>query len=123
MDLEISIKGLLDAEGKLSTPQGVNSPTFISLQMQRLSQFTSNADNILAEYERDYEQEYAKKLKKYIIGEGMKPTPAERMVDMELGELKGQIKYLTRITASAWRRIGVAQSRFNHLMQESKTNI
>lgn len=123
MDLDNSIKGMLDAEEKLSSTQGVNNPVYISTQMQRLSQYTGNAENILAEYERDYEQDFARKLKHYMIEKGMKPTAAERQVDIELGEIKGQIKYLTRMTASAWRRVGVAQSRWNHLVKEATTQI
>lgn len=123
MNLDNEIKGMLDAEAKLSSSEGVNNPVFISTQMQRLSQFTGNAENILAEYEQEYEQNYAEKLRFYMLDEQMKPTPAERQVDMELGELKGKIKYLTRITASAWRRVGVAQSRWNHLVKEASTQI
>lgn len=123
MNLEQSLAGMFDAQGKLQTAQAVTSPLLMSKEMYRLSQYTGAVENILAEYERDYEIEYAQKLNQFIMQDGMKPSPASTQVDMLLGEQKGQIKYLTRIVGSSWKRVGVCQSRISHLIKESTVNI
>ena len=123
MDLETAIKGVLDAESKLRSPQGVNSPTFMSQQMMRLSQFTGAAEEHLAKYEQDFELDSAKALKFYMIDQKMAVTAAEKRAKIETADLKAQIKYLERIIQSAWRQVGVIQSRINHLAREASTNI
>jgi hypothetical protein len=92
---------------------------FMSEQMMRLSQYTGAVEDRLAEYERDLETDYAARLHKYMIDQQMKVTQAERMVDMDTAFVKGQIKYLTRIVGSAWKQVGVIQSRINHLTREA----
>lgn len=123
MDLDTAIKGIFDAEGKLRSTQGVDNPVFISENMMRLSHYTGAAENHLAEYEKDYEIKFATELKIRMFEELKKVTQAEREVDIELAELKGQIKYLTRLIASAWKQVGVAQSRFNHLTTLASTQV
>src|SRR5438309_5241641 len=83
MDLDKALKGMLDAQGKLRSTQGVNNPVFMSEQMRRLSQYTGAVEERLAEHERDLETDYASRLHKYMIEEKMKVTQAERMVDMD----------------------------------------
>ena len=120
MDLASSIAGMLDAQTKLRSSDGVNSPEFMSEQMSRLAQYTSAAESHLADYEKDYESQQAQLLHKYLIEEEVPVTKAEKLVKIDLGEKKAQIVYLTRIVSSAWRQLGVVQSRHNHL---SKSNI
>ncbi len=120
MDLESSIAGMLDAQSKLRSRDGVNSPDFMSEQMSRLAQYTSGVEMHLAEFEKDYEETQARLLNKYLIQDKVPVTKAEKLVKMELGKQKAQISYLTRIVSSAWRTVGVVQSRHNHL---SKSNV
>lgn len=123
MDLDKALKGMFDAEEKLRSKAGVNNPTYMSENMMRLSQYTGAVEEKLAEIEKQQELDYAVKLKEYLIDQKMKVTQAERMVDMDLAESKGQIKYLTRLISSAWKQVGVIQSRINHLTREATTQI
>ena len=123
MELNVALKGMLTSEAKLRTPEGVNQPVYMSAHMMRLSQYTGAVEERLAEYERNFEVEYAHLMKEYLIDKKMKVTQAERMVDIETAELKGQIKYLTRLVSSAWRQTGIIQSRINHLVKEAGTQI
>lgn len=122
MNLELALKGLKDTQDKLGDATAITSPTEISTHMMRLSQYAAAVDSHLAEYERDYETQLSAKILGY-INEGMKVSPAEIKAKMELSEIRSQIKFLERLTSSAWRKVGVAQSRWNHLSQESRTNI
>lgn len=121
MKLDIALNGMFAIQNKLRTSEGVTNPTFMSLQMARLAQYTGSVEEHLAQFEKEYEEEFGRKRKKYMIDDKMKATPAEAMAEMELAEVKGQIKYLTRLTASAWKQVGVIQSRHNHLVIESQT--
>jgi hypothetical protein len=123
MDLQVAINGMLKAEADLRSREGVSNPTKMSLAMMTLSSFTSAVEEHLAQYEKDYETQEAQILRRYIIDEGKSATAAEKFVKMELGETEGQIKYLTRLTAAAWRQVGTIQSRYNHLVKEATTQI
>lgn len=123
MELDKALEGLFDAERNLRSAEGVNNSVFMSTQMMRLSQYTGAVEERLAEYEKDIEIRSAGLLKQYMIDEKMKVTQAERMVDIEISEVKGQIKYLTRVTGSVWKQVGVIQSRINHLAREATTQI
>lgn len=123
MELDKALDGMFDAETKLRSREGVNNPVFMSEQMMRLSQYTGAVEEKLAEHERDLETDYAARLHKYMIDQSMKVTQAERMVDMDTAFTTGQIKYLTRIVGSAWKQVGVIQSRINHLTREATTQI
>lgn len=123
MELDTAVKGMLDAEAKLRSAQAIGSPIILSEQMMRLSAYASVVEEKLAEYEKEMETSYAAKLKKYLITQGLKVTESERLVDIEIAETKGQVKYLTRIVGSAWKIVGVVQSRVNHLAREATTQI
>lgn len=122
MNLEAALNGLRDAQDKLANATAITSPTEISTQMMRLSQYASAVDSHLAEYEKEYETKLSAKMLGFIKS-GMKVTPAETRARMELADIKSQIKFLERITNSAWKQVGTAQSRWNHLTQEARTNI
>lgn len=124
MELSQSLKGVFDAENALRTPRGVTDPSTMSVQMMRLSQYLGSVEEKLAEYEKGFEIQFATLLKEYLMDKKMKVTQAERMVDIELAGLKGEIKYLTRIVSSGWRQTGIIQSRINHLIKQAEsTNI
>lgn len=123
MELDKAIKGMLDAEAKLRTAKGIVSPTVLSEQMMRLSQYLGAVEEHLAGYEKDYEVTLAQKLHNFMITQGLKPTPAEARAKMELGDTKGQIAYLSRLVSSGWRQVGVIQSRINHLVREAQTQV
>ena len=122
IELEKALDGMSDAKDKLRNATAVVSPTIMSQEMYRLSQFTGVIDEHLA----DYEKEYSVKLAANILNKikiGMKVSPAETQTKMEMAEVKSQIDYLDRISKSAWKQLGIIQSRINHLTAEAKTNI
>lgn len=121
MELDISLNGMFKTENALRSTQGINNPVFMSENMMRLSQYVGAVEEKLAEYEKDFEVQYATELKIRLIDHSMKVTQAEREVDIELAELKGQIKYLTRLVSSAWRQTGIIQSRINHLVKQAES--
>lgn len=123
MELDSALKGMFDAQNNLRVAQAINDPARLSKHMYRLSQYTGAVETHLAELERDFDIEYAHKLNGFIMEEGIKPTPAEAKVKMVMGEQKGQITYLSRIVASSWKQVGVIQSRINHVLKESTTQI
>jgi len=120
--IEEALKGIESAQDTIRNATALSSPTILSEQMMRLSQYTAILDAHLADYERDFELQLSSKILAK-MKEGLKVTPAESLAKVELAEIKSQILFLTRISASCWRQVGVAQSRINHLLQESKTNI
>lgn len=122
LGLDEALRGLSSAQEKLRNATAIISPVIMSEQMIRLSQYAGALDEHLAEFEREYDIQLAAKiLNKH--KEGMKISPAETLSKMELSEVRGQISYLSRISSSAWRQVGTIQSRINHLVNESKTNI
>lgn len=123
MELNEALKVYFDATSKLRTRQGINSPVFMSTEMMRLSQATGSIEEHLAKLEQDYEIQVAQKLKLYLIDEGTSATNAEKRVKIDLGELKGQLAYLSRLVSSAWKQISTIQSRYNHLIKEAGTQI
>lgn len=117
MELQVAIKGMMEAREQLRSKQGVTNPTFISEQMQRLTQYTGAVEEHLAQLEEDFEiQEY--EVFQNHTKQGKSVNQAEIMVKMEVGSLKGEIAKLKRYVNSSWSIIGVAQSRFNHLSAE-----
>lgn len=123
MELDAAIKGMLKAQADLRSRDGVANPTYMSRLMMTLSAFTSAVEEHLAQYEKDYETQEAQVLRRCIITEGKSATAAEKYVKMEMGELEGQIKYLTRLVGAAWKEVGVIQSRYNHLIKEATSQI
>jgi hypothetical protein len=121
MELDVALKGMFATENSLRSREGITNPTFMSENMMRLSQYVGAVEEKLAMYEKDFEIQFAVALKERLIDKHMKVTQAEREVDIETAELKGQIKYLTRLVGSAWKQVGVIQSRINHLVRESQT--
>lgn len=123
MYLEEATKGMMKTREALRSKQGVNDPFFISEQMQRLAQYTGAIEEHLAEREEALEIEEMTKFLHYTKTEGKSVNQAEILAKQEVGKLKGEIARLKRYVNSSWNIIGVSQSRFNHLKQESSTNI
>ena len=123
MELDESLKVYFDSTKNLRTQQGINSPVFMSKEMMRLSQATGGIEEKLAELEKDYEVQVAQKLKLYLIDEGTSATNAEKRVKIDLGEVKGQLAYLSRLVSSAWKQISTIQSRYNHLVKENSHQV
>lgn len=123
MELHEALDNMFKVEGTLRERGVVGNPVLMSTCMMKLSQYTGAVEEKLAELERDLEVNYAVKLKEYLLTQKMKITEAQRMVEIEIAETKGQVKYLTRIVASAWKQVGVIQSRINHLIREAGTQI
>lgn len=123
MELNVALTGMFDAQKELRSQSAISNPSVLSEQMMRLSAYTSAVEEKLADYEKDFETETAFQLKVRLIDNHMKVTQAERETDILTAELKGQIKYLTRLTSSSWKIVGVIQSRINHLVREAGTQI
>lgn len=123
MELDVAVKGMLKTEANLRSREGIMNPVYMSENMMRLSQYTGAVEEKLADYERDLERQTAQLLRQYLIDEKIPVTKAERLVKSELGETKAQVVYLTRIVGSAWKQVGVIQSRINHLVRESQTQV
>lgn len=119
MDLNQALEIVFDAQDKLRTRRGVNDPFYMSEQMSRMAQATGAVEIHLAELEKDYEVKQSKLLHQFLVTEGTSATNAEKRVKIELGELKGQLTYLSRIVSSAWKQVSTIQSRYNHLQKEN----
>jgi len=123
MDLETALKGMFATENSLRSKEGILNPSFMSEGMMRLSQYVAAVEEHLAGYEKDFEIQNAAALKDRLLDKKMKVTQAEREVDIELAELKGQIKYLTRLVKSAWSQVSTIQSRVGHIIKEAQTQV
>lgn len=121
MDINTAIKGVLKTEEGLRSREGIMNPVFMSEAMMRLSQYTGAVEERLAEYEKEAELESARRYKYYLVEMKYAATKAEKFVKIDIAETKAQVTYLSRIVASAWRQVGVIQSRINHLVRESQT--
>jgi hypothetical protein len=119
MDLQQSVKGMMDARSQLRSPEGITDPGFISIQMQRLTQFTGAVEEHLADLEERIEVEESTIFSGWMT-DGKSVNQAETLAKQEVSVLKGQIAKLKRYVNSSWAIIGVAQSRVNHINSEYK---
>lgn len=116
MDLEASVKGMMNARAAFRTKKGISNPDYISEQMQRLAQYTGAVEEHLAQLEEDIEITMTNKFIKYTNQEDKKSVnQAETLTRFETGVTKGQIAKLKRYVNSSWQIVGVSQSRWNHL--------
>lgn len=122
LELSSALNGMASAQERLRTATAIISPTIMSEQMMRLSQYAGAVDEHLAEFEKEYEIMLSASILKK-IKDGMKVSPAEVQSKMELSEIRGQIAFLSRLSSSAWKQVSIVQSRINHLVRESQTTI
>lgn len=120
LTLEEAVKGMLDAQEKLRTGQAKQMPAYLSEQNYKLAQFTASVDYHLGQLEEEYEIKESQILRESIRDKKMSATAAEKEVKIQLGEVEGQIKYLSRITKAAWSLHMGNMARFNHLQSEMK---
>ena len=121
LELTKSIEYLLKAERVLQTSHIYSNPASLSMVMIRISTYAGAVEEKLAEYEKNYEIKQADLYRQYLREEKLSPTAAEKQVKIALGELKGNIAYLSRIVSSAWKQVSTCQSRVSHLNQEWNT--
>lgn len=132
--LDEAIKGMLDAESRLSSRQAVVSPTIISEQMYRLGQYASATEKLLGDAEEAYEIEWAKKYTMYTepyalsdengnitYAKSLSATAAKQRADVDTAAAKGNIKRLSRYVSSCWKIHTGAMARINHLNNEIKS--
>ena len=119
MNLETALKGLLDAEAKLSERTTMMSPNLISENMYRLGQYTAAVERHLGDIEEEYEVTWARN---YTLGleEKLSATAAKIQADVATSTQKGQMKRLSRYVSSSWRLHTGAMARINHLQAESR---
>lgn len=119
MDLQTALKGMLDAQDKLSTPEVMASPVLISEQMYRLGQYTSAVERELGDIEEEYEINWSDDYRR-ALEDKMSVTAAKQHADVENSEDKGQIKRLSRYVSSSWKVHTQCMARYNHLTQENR---
>ena len=117
MKLEEAIDKLLKLQAISRQPGFIDNPSLMSQTMARMSSYAGAVEANLAEYEKDYRVQEAEVYHKLLIEEKLSASAGEKHIKIELGHLKGQIAYLTRIVSSAWSQIGVCQSRINHIVK------
>ena len=117
MELNKAMTGLAATRQALRSQKGVVDPSFISEQMQRLTQYCGAVEEHLAQLEEQYEEKEMNLFLDY-MKQGKSGNQAEILTKMELGKEKGQIARLRRYVNSSWQIVGVAQSRVNHLSKE-----
>lgn len=117
MDLQVAIKGLLDARTQLRSKRGVSDATFISEQMMRLTQYVSAVEEHLAVLEEELEVTEMREFDNQ-LSQGKSVNMSETLAKQKVGSTKGSIAYFKRLVNSSWSIIGVAQSRVNHLSKE-----
>jgi len=122
MKLEVALKGMASAQKNLRSVEGIGNPVFMSEAMMRLSQYTGCVEDHLAELEKEAELAEAKSYME-MKAFGKSPSAAEKEAKYAVAEFKADIKRLTRLTTSAWRQVGVIQSRVNHLIREAQTQV
>lgn len=120
MRLEQALKQLINIKAGL-TEQTILDPTEMSRCMTRIAMYTSIVEDYLATYEKNYEIEQSTLFNKYLRNDKLSASAAEKEVKIELGVLRGDIAYLSRIVASAWKTCSILQSRINHIQTEINT--
>lgn len=123
MELETAIDSMMKTRAALRSTRGVNDPTFISEQMQRLTQYTGAVEEHLGELEEKLEVDEMARFIHYTKQEGKSVNQAEILAKQEVGEVKGQVAKLKRYVNGSWQIVGVAQSRFNHLQKSTAGQI
>ncbi len=118
--LNEATKGMLDCMDNLRTLKAKDQPTYLSEQIYRLGQYTAAVEYHLGETEQWYEESEAELLREAIHDKGLSASMAEKEVKMNLGNVEGQIKYLTRVTKAAWALHMGGISRVKHLNDEMK---
>lgn len=122
MDIATAIAGVLQERSALQQPEGVSSPTYISLHMQTLAQYNSALEEVLADIEADLEKKESVLFKEYTKA-GKSVNAAQTQIKYELAADKAEITRLTRFCSSSWRLISVSQSRIKHLVAEANNQI
>jgi hypothetical protein len=117
MNLQVAVKGMMEARAQLRSKQGVSDPAFISEQMQRLAQYNGAVEEHLAAMEEKLEIEEMQRFLYYSNEEKKSVNQSELLAKQEVGAQKGEIAKLKRYVNSSWQIVGVAQSRWNHLQK------
>ncbi len=118
MQLNDAIKGAIDARTRLATREAVVSPVIMSEQMYRLGQYTAEIESHLGDLEQEYEIKFAQSYSEY--SKELSATAAKQKADVDLAELKGNIKRLSRYVSANWKAHTGIMARINHLDRESR---
>lgn len=122
MELSVAIKGMLEVRDALDSPQGIFTPTFISLKIQELAQYVGAIEIIIADKEEALSLKEAAKYKEY-LDSGKKTSAAKDLARYDFVADHAEITKLTRYVSSSWKIVSTAQSRIRHLIEESKNQI
>lgn len=122
MELSVAIKGMLEVRDALDSPQGIFTPTFISLKIQELAQYVGAIEIIIADKEEALSLKEAAKYKEY-LDSGKKTSAAKDLARYDFVADHAEITKLIRYVSSSWKIVSTAQSRIRHLIEESKNQI
>lgn len=122
MDLSTAVAGMLETRNALDSPEGIFTPTFISLKIQELAQYVGAIEIIIAEKEEALTVNEAAKYKEYIDA-GKKTSAAKDLARYDFIAEHAEITKLTRYVSSSWKIVSTSQSRVRHLIEESKNQI
>lgn len=122
MDQSTAVAGMLEVRDALDSPQGIFTPTFISLKIQELAQYVGAIEIIIADKEEALALKEAAKYKEY-LDSGKKTSAAKDLARYEFVADHAEITKLTRYVSSSWKIVSTAQSRIRHLIEESKNQI
>lgn len=122
MDQATAVSGMLDVRNSLDSPEGIFTPTFISVKIQELAQYVGAIEIIIAEKEEQLALKEAAKYKEYLDG-GKKTSTAKDLARYDFTAEHAEITKLTRYVSSSWKMVSTAQSRIRHLIEESKNQI
>lgn len=129
MNIETALRGLKDAESKLSQKYAVANPALISEEMYRLGQFASALEQFLGDAEEEYETNWAKCYHAYtttstydgkVMSKALSATAAKQKADVDMAVAKGNIKKLQRYVSAAWHVHMSCMARHKHLSNEMK---
>jgi hypothetical protein len=123
MLLATAVNSMLETREALRKQEGLSNPTYISEQIQKLAQYTGAVEEILAEDEAQLVKDEAAKFKSYMNDHGKSPNMASNLLRYDFVDDRAEIVKLTRLCNSAWKIIGVAQSRVKHLIAEATNQI
>lgn len=122
MDQATAVSGMLDVRNSLDSPEGIFTPTFISVKIQELAQYVGAIEIIIAEKEEQLALKEAAKYKEY-LDSGKKTSTAKDLARYDFTAEHAEITKLTRYVSSSWKMVSTAQSRIRHLIEESKNQI
>ena len=122
MLLTTALKGMSNHREALLLKESTSNPTYISEHAHRLAQYTSSAEEKLADLESDLEMNSSKLFNEY-IKDGKSVNASKEAVKNELTKERAEVSKVSRLVSSSWKLVSEAQSRVKHLIAEANNQI